>query len=61
VFDAATFADDGTLAAWFETRGVRFVLVRPDAYVFGTAVADVGGLIRQAQETLHLHDMANAA
>jgi 3-(3-hydroxy-phenyl)propionate hydroxylase len=61
VIDAAAIADDGTLAGWFATRGVRFVLVRPDAYVFGTATTDITALVRQAHATLYLHDMANAA
>lgn len=61
VFDSAAFADDGTLAGWFASRGVRFVLVRPDAYVFGTAATDVAALVGQAHDTLHLHAMATAA
>ncbi len=61
VVDVADYADDGTLAGWFATRGVRFALVRPDAYVFGTATSDVAALARQAHQTLHLHDMAHAA
>ncbi len=61
VLDIAAFADEDMLAGWFATRGVRFVLVRPDAYVFGTAATDVADLVGQARETLHLHDMANAA
>ena len=61
VIDAATLADEGMLADWFATRGVRFVLIRPDAYVFGTAATDAAELVRQARETLHLYDMANAA
>ncbi len=61
VLDIAAFADEDMLAGWFATRGVRFVLVRPDAYVFGTAATDVADLVGHARETLHLHDMANAA
>ncbi len=61
VLDSAALADDGMLAGWFAARGVRFVMVRPDAYVFGTAATDVAALVRQAREALHLHAMANAA
>ncbi len=61
VHDIATLADDGTLAGWFAARGARFALVRPDAYVFGTAATDVVALVRQARAVLHLRDMATAA
>lgn len=61
VFDSAAFADDGTLASWFASRGIRFVLIRPDAYVFGTAATDIAALVEQAHDTLHLHVMATAA
>ena len=61
VFDIAEFADDGTLADWFATRGVRGVLVRPDAYVFGTAGTDISALVREAHATLHLQTVAAAA
>ncbi|MBJ6121625.1 bifunctional 3-(3-hydroxy-phenyl)propionate/3-hydroxycinnamic acid hydroxylase [Sphingomonas mollis] len=60
VIDIADLSDDGTLAAWLDTRGVRFVLVRPDAYVFGTATTDVDALVAQARAALHLHHDAPA-
>lgn len=47
-------ADDGTLARWLVVRGVATVLVRPDAYVFGSTAGDVDGLIATAITRLHL-------
>lgn len=35
---------DGVAAAWLGARNVRFALVRPDHYVFGTAADDTGAL-----------------
>lgn len=58
IIDVAQVADDGTLAAWLETRGVRFVLLRPDAYVFGTAARDPDLLAAQVRVTLHLRPAA---
>lgn len=54
VIDAATIGDDGTLGRWLSDRGARFVLVRPDAYVFGTALDDPSGLIDRLHGALHL-------
>jgi hypothetical protein len=54
VVDVGTISDDGTLARWLRDRGVAAVLVRPDAYVFGTAAEDVAMLCRAAAEALML-------
>ncbi|WP_076070068.1 bifunctional 3-(3-hydroxy-phenyl)propionate/3-hydroxycinnamic acid hydroxylase [Sphingomonas montana] len=51
--DVAAIADDGTLARWLADRAARFVLVRPDAYVFGTAAHDVDALIADLHAALH--------
>lgn len=47
-------ADDGTLAGWLKRHDVRAVLIRPDAYVFGSARDDLTGLCRAAAEALAL-------
>ena len=46
---------DGVLAAWFDRHRCSAALVRPDHYVFGTAVnaAGVPGLLAQARAALH--------
>ncbi|WP_398287417.1 bifunctional 3-(3-hydroxy-phenyl)propionate/3-hydroxycinnamic acid hydroxylase [Sphingomonas nostoxanthinifaciens] len=54
VIEVATVRDDGTLARWLSERDVRAVLVRPDAYVFGTARDDLAALIESARTVLHL-------
>ncbi len=54
VVDVASIADDGTLARWFDDRGVRAVLVRPDHYVFGTTGGDPAPLFATARDALHL-------
>lgn len=52
--DAATVGDDGTLARWLQARAARFVLVRPDAYVFGTSDGDAAALIARLHDALGL-------
>lgn len=52
--DAATIGDDGTLGGWLQARGARFVLVRPDAYVFGTAATDPAVLLERLHHALDL-------
>jgi 3-(3-hydroxy-phenyl)propionate hydroxylase len=46
---------DGVLAAWFDRHRCSAALVRPDHYVFGTAIdaAGVRGLLAQACAALH--------
>ena len=52
---------DGTYARWFAGSGAAVVLVRPDGYVFGTAVASdaASGLVRDLAERLGLRVPAN--
>jgi 3-(3-hydroxy-phenyl)propionate hydroxylase len=50
--DVSTLADGGALQDWLQARAARAVLVRPDFYVFGTAVEDVEGLVDQLAGTL---------
>ncbi|GJG88064.1 3-(3-hydroxyphenyl)propionate hydroxylase [Gemmatimonadetes bacterium T265] len=57
--DADALADDGTLARWFDDRGVRAVLVRPDFYVFGTAADDADVLVAAAYDALALRAPAS--
>ncbi|MBB4086978.1 bifunctional 3-(3-hydroxy-phenyl)propionate/3-hydroxycinnamic acid hydroxylase [Sphingomonas carotinifaciens] len=52
--DATTIGDDGTLRHWLQARGSRFVLIRPDAYVFGTADAEPAALLERLHRALHL-------
>ncbi|HEY0779235.1 MAG TPA: hypothetical protein VGD56_14810, partial [Gemmatirosa sp.] len=54
IVDVTTIADDGTLARWFAERGVGAALVRPDAYVFGTAGDDLDALTTAARGALAL-------
>ena len=54
-------ADDGTLARWLETRRAQAVLVRPDAYVFGTAGTDVSPLLERARRALNIEPALAAA
>ena len=46
---------DGVLAAWFDRHRCSAALVRPDHYVFGTAIDEAGvpGLLAQARAALH--------
>ena len=46
---------DGVLAAWFDRHRCAAALVRPDHYVFGTAVDEAGvpDLLAQARAALH--------
>jgi 3-(3-hydroxy-phenyl)propionate hydroxylase len=60
IVDVADLADDGTLAAWFATRGAAAALVRPDNYVFGTTDGIPTGLLDRAQATLGLRRSAEA-
>jgi 3-(3-hydroxy-phenyl)propionate hydroxylase len=50
--DVSTLADGGALQGWLQARAARAVLLRPDFYVFGTAVEDVEGLVDQLARTL---------
>lgn len=54
VIPVDTIADDGTLARWMSSRSVTAVLVRPDAYVFGTATGDPAPLVQAAWRQLCL-------
>lgn len=45
VIDVASLGDGGKLADWLQDRGATAAIVRPDAYVFGTADDDGAGLI----------------
>lgn len=57
VCDIAALGDDGTLAGWLDRHGAACVLVRPDHYVFGTAVAGgAGALIDWARRVLQLRE-----
>lgn len=50
VFDPGHLTEvDGVLTAWFDRHGVRAALVRPDNYVYGTAVDGAGLAALQAQ------------
>ena len=57
-FEVDTLGDDGALRAWLDARGVSAVFVRPDFYVFGTAVDDLAPLIRTLAERLALDTRA---
>jgi len=61
IVDIGALADDGTLERWLRARGVAAVLVRPDAYVFGTATADPAELCRAAAQALSLPSQAEVA
>ena len=52
--DVASVPDDGTLRRWLDQRGARAVLVRPDAYVFGTAADGVAPLLDALRDALGL-------
>jgi 2-polyprenyl-6-methoxyphenol hydroxylase-like FAD-dependent oxidoreductase len=54
--DNRLFDVDGTYQAWFDARGVRAVLVRPDFYVYGgvTDLSGVGELVLGAARDLDL-------
>ena len=54
VVEIDVVGDDGTLSAWLDARGVSAVLVRPDAYVFGSTADDPGALLAQAIRATHL-------
>jgi 3-(3-hydroxy-phenyl)propionate hydroxylase len=54
IIDIGAIGDDGTLANWLHHHGARAVLVRPDAYVFGSAKDDLAGLCRAAAQALVL-------
>ncbi|MFD1612340.1 bifunctional 3-(3-hydroxy-phenyl)propionate/3-hydroxycinnamic acid hydroxylase [Sphingomonas tabacisoli] len=45
IVDISEIADGGTLRQWLTERCARFVLVRPDFYVFGTACESVEPLL----------------
>ena len=55
IVDAAALDDGGVVGRWLKLRGARFVLVRPDFYVFGVANEDLAALLMQARTALHLH------
>jgi 3-(3-hydroxy-phenyl)propionate hydroxylase len=59
VVDVESIGDDGTLAGWLNSRGASAVLVRPDAYVFGSTSGDPVALVERAIAALHL-SMADA-
>ena len=50
---AARLPDGGAITAWLDARGVDAVLVRPDHYVFGTAIGDAADLLAARDTLLH--------
>ncbi|GAA1846250.1 bifunctional 3-(3-hydroxy-phenyl)propionate/3-hydroxycinnamic acid hydroxylase [Agromyces salentinus] len=55
VVEGSDFVDaDGTYAKWFEDLGARAVLVRPDFYVYGTAIDEASAIELIAQFTSDL-------
>ena len=52
VVAVAEVADDGTLSGWLARHGVVAALVRPDFYVFGTAIGSIVALVEAAREAL---------
>ncbi|BFM08488.1 bifunctional 3-(3-hydroxy-phenyl)propionate/3-hydroxycinnamic acid hydroxylase [Halioxenophilus aromaticivorans] len=53
VVDCQTLADAGAIAAWLEQHNAKTVVVRPDAYVFGTANS-AAELLSQLAQSLSL-------
>lgn len=49
---AATLPDDGAILGWLDARGADAVLVRPDHYVFGTAVGSAEDLLSRRDALL---------
>ncbi|MEG3177689.1 bifunctional 3-(3-hydroxy-phenyl)propionate/3-hydroxycinnamic acid hydroxylase [Sphingomonas sp. RB3P16] len=54
IVDAELIDDGGVLGAWLALHGARFVLVRPDFYVFGVAQDDLDALLIEARSALKL-------
>ena len=54
VIDVSEIADDGALARWLTDHAASAVLVRPDAYVFGSATDNVAALVQAARTQLCL-------
>lgn len=51
-FDASALPDGGAIGRWLEARQVDAVLVRPDHYVFGTAVGSAVALLAAYSKAL---------
>jgi 3-(3-hydroxy-phenyl)propionate hydroxylase len=54
IVDASRLDDGGALLRWLDRHHVTAVLVRPDFYVFGTALRDLGSLAAQLAGQLGL-------
>jgi 3-(3-hydroxy-phenyl)propionate hydroxylase len=58
--DASDLSDHGMLLSWLDSHAADAVLVRPDHYVFGTAVGDTTQLLSMRRQALRLPELEMA-